>query len=226
MPGVDQFTKLLLHCDGTNGGTSFPESARGKSVSSANGLVTSTTQKKFGTASAAFGTSSGAIIMNDGGSPYTDLLAGSGDYTIDFWHWLQTAGHTEIMVDFRPLGGAGIFHTIYSNAGALTYHANSTNIINGAAITAGQWNHVAVTRQGTNARLFLNGTQTGGTQLDNLNYATLNSQRPFFMNDSVSAVNAVTGFMDEIRISIGVARWTANFTPPAAPYSKSGGFWI
>ena len=26
------------------------------------------------------------------------------------------------------------------------------------------------------------------------------------------------GWLDEFRVSKGIARWTANFTPPAAPY--------
>jgi hypothetical protein len=32
------------------------------------------------------------------------------------------------------------------------------------------------------------------------------------------------GWLDEIRVSKGIARWTANFTPPASPYGLGGGF--
>ena len=36
----------------------------------------------------------------------------------------------------------------------------------------------------------------------------------------------LTGWMDEIRVSIGIARWTANFTPPTGPYSKGDGAFL
>ena len=81
------------------------------------------------------------------------------------------------------------------------------------------WYHVAMTRDtSNNLRLFINGTQQGSTATSFTSDFTDNSF--FFGNSSISGgtTEALTGFMDEIRITL-VARYTANFTAPTKAFS-------
>jgi hypothetical protein len=81
--GNDSFTKILLHMDGANGGTTFTDANVGGSAHTwtANSATTSTGTLKFGTASENCGAGVGWIDTPDS----ADFTLGSGDFTIDFW---------------------------------------------------------------------------------------------------------------------------------------------
>lgn len=70
------------------------------------------------------------------------------------------------------------------------------------------WFHFAITVSGTILRLFVNGVVIG-----TYSYYGENNN-PTFTN---SLLCNSTAKIDEIRVS-DIARWTANFTPPTAPY--------
>ena len=83
-----------------------------------------------------------------------------------------------------------------------------------------QWTHVAFVRNGNDWIWFINGVQSGTG--DGGNY----SIRDVASTLSIGARNNGTyyqwnGYMDEIRISKGIARWTSNFTPPTNEYGLS-----
>jgi hypothetical protein len=78
-----------------------------------------------------------------------------------------------------------------------------------------QWAHVAVTRSGTSVKVFVNGTQVGTT------YTVSGSLMDGSFNwigalSTGSLGEAWTGYMDDIRITRGYARYTANFTAPTS----------
>lgn len=123
-----------------------------------------------------------------------------------------------------------------SNFWAIRLSANTLNIIVRSAASnivligpawnpAGDtWYHVAVVKDGTNGYMFfIDGTQIGTTTVDT-------SPIPDFgailtIGDySFSGSNYLNGWIDELRISKGIARWTANFTPPTAPYGDESNF--
>jgi len=73
-----------------------------------------------------------------------------------------------------------------------------------------QWYHIAVTREGSSLKQFVDGTQLGTTVTDNTNYA-----------DGLTWIGYggsgyFNGYMSDVRITKGLARYTANFTPPTA----------
>lgn len=229
MAGIDHYTKLMLHCDGANGGTVITDSSsNNRAVSTNGGCVTSTSQAKFGATSLAYGgTSVSLISMADGGSPYLDMTFGTLDFTIDFWAYYVSAGTSQFMADWRPPSVNGAYPTINTNAGNIAYIANSTQPITGGALPTNVWTHIAVTRAAGSTKLWMNGVQQGSTYADATNYLAPTTFRPAFMNDTFVSSSPFTGFMDEIRVSAGIARWNAAFTPPNAPYNRgAGGFWI
>ncbi len=80
---------------------------------------------------------------------------------------------------------------------------------------------ITITRSGTSTKMFIDGVQVGSTYTDNNNYGTSN---PFIIADygsPTTGTNQLNGYIDELRITKGVARYTANFTPPNAPFPNS-----
>jgi hypothetical protein len=185
----------------------------------AGSVQVSTAQSKFGSASM-YNAASGYVY----GNPYrnvSDFTFGTGDFTIDLWIRLSTGGTgtNRMIVDFRG-GAQGPYPALFYNGTQLSYYVNSAYAINGTTTIAVEtWYHVAVTRSGTNTKMFLNGVQEGPTYTDSTNYSVGNSARPFFGALGTDGSLQWYGYFDEIRISKGIARWTANFTPPTAPYS-------
>lgn len=147
-----------------------------------------------------------------------NLTLGTGDFTIEFWAYFDALG-TVIIYDGRPLGVDGAYPTIYLNAGALTYYANTGLRINGGALSTGVWYHIAVSRSGTNTKMFINGTQTGSTYVDSTNYLG-STDRPWIGEGSFSLGYAVNGRISNLRVLKGTALYTANFTPPTAPLTN------
>ena len=85
-------------------------------------------------------------------------------------------------------------------------------------ITANTWYHVAVSRQGTALRMFVNGALVGSSS----NTANMSSSGALF----IGRINATypaydwDGYIDELRITKGLARYTSAFTPPATPFGN------
>lgn len=219
--GNDAFTRIVLHMEGANGGTSFPDDNANGLVHTwtANSATTSTAAAKFGSTSLNCGAAAGWIDTPDS----ADFTLGSGDWTIDFWFNVQSGTGTTRNA-FGQYDSAG---SVWAAIGGLT----STNLMSlivktGAgtssatgttAFTTGGWHHYAAVRSGALIRLFLDGTQEAsaaisGTVVDSTDKFSVGRSGAF------AGVNW-NGFIDEFRLSVGIARWTANFTPPTAPYA-------
>lgn len=170
----------------------------------------SSVQSKFGGYSAYLDGTGDYITVPSG----SDFAFGTGDFTVEFW-FMQTVAGNPFLIDCRPTSSTnGAYFTTYINAGTVVFFTNSAARITSSAITTGVWHHVAVCRSGTSTRLFLNGTQTGSTYTDSTNYIA----SPVNIGASGNGLFPLTGYFDDIRITKGVARYTANFTPPAAAF--------
>lgn len=211
---------LLLHCDGADGSTVFTDnSPRPKTVTVSGTARISNTQAKWGGTSAKFDGS--GFLTLDGSS---DFVFGTGDFTIEFWLYnLDTTGN-RWFIDFEPNDGshaAGKINIL--NYGATTpwvQIAETTVLTGGAVITTGSWQHIALTRAGTNLKLFVDGTQTGSTVTNSTNL-DVGANRPILGTIGWGENSGFTGYLDDIRITKGVARYTANFTPPIAAFADS-----
>jgi hypothetical protein len=98
------------------------------------------------------------------------------------------------------------FTVTSAGIGLISLPASSSPIVSGG------WTHIAVVRDGDTFRMFENGTQTGSV-IDT--DALPNFAAPLYLGSSSASLN---GSLDEFRIS-RIARWTADFTPPAASYA-------
>lgn len=211
-------TKLLLHCDGVDATTSFPDSSASNHTMTAGGNAqVDTAQFKFGTASALFD-GTGDKISGDSG---TGFVNGSGDWTIDFWMRPHTTAGAQMLYDQRPSATNGLYPTIYLvNAGsgfAVNYFVNSADRLNGTtALSADTWYHVAVVKHTGHTVIYLNGTKDHASDYTDGNTYVNGTSRPYLGLDGTNDLSGFNGWLDEVRVS-DTALWTANFTPPTAP---------
>jgi len=218
IPGVDdQNTVSLLHMNGTNGSTTFTDES-GKTWSGLANAQISTAQSKFGGSSGYFDGSS--LIY----TPFTDdFYFASGDFTIDFWvNFISLPGNGVSSVFFYPRSSQSNFYVGY------LYNSNGTyqlrfNVISSlvlqepVTVSTGNWYHVAFVRSGNNWYAFLNGNQAGQTEISSA--AIPNTGQDFRVGGYDGTGEYGNYYLDEFRVSKGIARWTTNFTPPTNEYS-------
>lgn len=173
-----------------------------------------TSVKKFGTGSLKFDGAGDYCVVN---GQTSDFAFGTGDFTIEFWLYINSTSSFQVMYDGRPYATQTTQPTIYvDSGGALKYFANNANMIVGSTLGTGQWYHIALARSGTSTKLFVDGTQTGSTYTDSTNYTNTSARPVIGVDGNVINSGYVNGYIDDLRITKGVARYTSNFTPPAA----------
>jgi hypothetical protein len=205
-------TSLLTNY--TNAGI-FDSTAKNVLETVGNAQV-STTQAKWGTTSMAFDGTGDYLFSNPA---TTDLYAfGSGDWTIEFWAYLNSVTGTQTFYDGRPASVTTTQPTIYMASAVVTYYTGGSDRITGSTLSTGQWYHIAVSRSGTSTKMFVNGTQAGSTYTDSTVY-TNTAGRPVIAASGSSFGNfPLNGYLDDFRITKGYARYTANFTAPTAAF--------
>jgi hypothetical protein len=148
-------------------------------------------------------------------SQVTPIGFGSGDWTIEFWLYLNSTG-TQVIFDGRRTAASDVAPLIYYLSG-LKYYTAANDRITGGTLSTGQWYHIAVCRSGTSTKMFIDGTQTGSTYTDTNSYVQ-QSQRPTIGAEGVAANlgnSPLNAYIDDLRIS-KYARYTTTFTPPTA----------
>ena len=184
----------------------------------------STSVKKYGTGSLAFDGTGDCLKSN---TASTDLYAfGSGNFTIEMWFYITAFTNTyNTLFDSRPVSTQGAYPTIAITSGRLYYYVSSAERIATAnsTITTGQWYHLAVSRSGTSTKMFLDGTQVGSTYTDSTVYVN-GTSRPVIGAEGFNSPpnDVINGYIDDLRITKGYARYTATFTPPTSALSDTG----
>ena len=196
-------TSLLLNF--TNG--SILDSTGKNNLETVGDAQISTSVKKFGTGSLNFDGTGDYLSV-----PSTPNLAfGTGDFTIELWAYLNSQG-TFIIYDPRTTEPQ-IVPVIFTYLGQIKLYVNGADRIAGSTLSAATWHHIAVCRSGSSTKLFVNGTQSGSTYSDSNNYI---QTRVVFCVYPGNLTSYFNGYIDDLRITKGVARYTANFTPPSA----------
>jgi hypothetical protein len=167
--------------------------------------VLSTAQQKFGISSLYLDGSSYVTVASDEQFAYNNE-----DFTIEFY-WRPTAlGTQQILIDQRNTASeAAIYLEMNTSGNIRLFVSGAYQITSSVACTAGTFNHVAVSRSSGTTRLFVNGTLTPTTYTDANTYVA----RPIRIGASFTGATLATGYIDEVRVSRGVSRYTTAFTP-------------
>ena len=183
-----------------------------KTITANGNAQVSTVQKKFG---------AGSIVFDGSGDYLTipsniDFAYGTGAFTIEMWVYRTAGGANQVLTDQRTAAPTNYAPVVFINASnALQYNDGNSSVITGATtVPLNAWSHVVLSRSGTSTRLFLNGVQQGSTYSDSRNYI----QTPVTIGSRFNNTQNFNGFIDDLRISKGVARYTANFTAPIAAF--------
>jgi hypothetical protein len=200
-------TSLLLNF--TNG--AIFDNAMMNDLETVGNAQISTSVVKYGTGSMSFdGTGDWLLTQNN-----LTIGFGTGDFTVEFWinptNWSNTYAGV--------IGGQNTNSLwIGKNTSNFVLRAsNNTDLVSyGTMPTTGTWTHIAITRSGTTARMFYDGTQVASATTGH------NFVNAAFYIGQDGGGNAFTGYLDDMRITKGYARYTANFTPPTAAFSNTG----
>ena len=214
----DSYTVALLHMDGADASTTFTDES-GKTWTASGNAQIDTAQSKFGGASGLFDGTGDYITTGNS----TDFDNGTNDWTVDFWvrrNGAQVAFAGIFSPSVDVVGGWGVqFDT--SNRPILITRAGgaSTTRLTGTAVSDLTWTHIAVVRSGTTGYIFQDGTQTTSASLSGISFDSGGTGAAIGRRNTDENAQYFNGWIDELRYSKGIARWTANFTPPTTEYA-------
>ena len=217
--------QLLLHCEGTNNDTDMDDDSRvGHHFDFIGNSKLSSTQKKFGSTSLFTGTSDNDHVEVD--SDDTNFLElGTEDFTLEFWlYWDGVTGYQTVFDNGYGSGstaGSWMIQTDNNNGRMKWYQNGGALVTEGSDPANTTWLHYAIVRSSGTLKIYRNGIQT----------ATASTTNPYFTPDklSIGARNdgsyPFDGYIDELRITKGVARYSGsdtsstNFTVPTEAFS-------
>jgi len=214
-PATDVLAGVLLHAEGTNNSTTTLDSGcygRFSTCTFANSAVISTAQKNFGSSSLYFPGSSGNNVSI---SNSTWPTLGTQDFTIEFF----------VRVNSNSGNNNPLFNLGTSSNGIIIMCPNLTQVqvgINGSFITftyntsMGTWHHFAVVNASGTIHLYVDGVSHGSSTVN----PNISSQSVITLGcDALSVSQYLSGYMDDIRVSFGTARYTTAFTTPSSAFA-------
>jgi hypothetical protein len=210
--------------DGSNGSTTFTDaSSNGLTVTSNGGASISTAQSVFGGSSGFF----------DGSNDYLNIASnalfnfGTGAWTVEFWMlYLGTANLYPCIMGVTPSWAPGVVsiahdHTWAVNRLAVTANSHNTGdeVVSSAVLDLHRWYHCAIVRSGTSLKVFINGTESGSATISSgLTFDFSNGATRIGGGNGDGAASYFPGFLDDFRVTKGVARYSASFSRPSRAY--------
>lgn len=193
---------------GTNGGL-FDLTAKNNIETLSNACINSTT-KKFGT---------GSLALD--GSSYLKLIAntafefGAADFTIEAWVYATSSVNYRTIFSTRPNTYAGgIWVGLETNSWFPVVYANGLVVTSAYSIFSNTWTHLAFVRYNGVMYIYQDGVQRAyatHTEYKNNNKASIGY-------DAEPNGYPFIGYIDDLRVTKGIARYTANFTPPVEAF--------
>lgn len=215
---------LLCHFDGTNGQTTTVDSSSfARTVTGVSGLSLSTAQTKFGASSSDHSGAGGTAAWSVADS--ADFDFGSGQFTIEGFIRFKTYSSANIHALYNQYPGSGTDNACFFGPvlGTLAFYYSTTGLPGSSvgaawAPSTGVWYHIAVDRDASNVvRTYVDGV----VKSTNTVAATIfNSSLPPSIGGA-SPASRLDGYLDEVRVTKGVARYAGAFTAPTAAFPNS-----
>lgn len=203
---------LLLHCNGSNGSTTFTDNSPTPKTVTATGTSISTTSPKYGTGCLPVSGSGQYLTVTN----HADFALGTGDFTIEDWAYVDS--FTPALASILNIGAYNTGCLLRVESDKIQFFILGTSYTFATTISTGSYHHIAVCRYNGTLYAFLDGTLVGTPQ------AATGSipQNDIIIGKSAhSASEWLNGRHDEIRITRGLARYTANFTVPASEFGDA-----
>ena len=214
-------TKLLLPFDGANGATTTSDLSNSNHTATFIGNAQiSTAQSKFGGSSLSFDGSGDYLTLPDS----SDWDVGSQSFTAECWIYPVASPNQPIII--------GQWNNPYSWVLLLSNDSNRylrfifkvgaawNDNISSTAVALNTWSHVALVRDTNNVfNMYLNGVSIHNTTIA----GAADAVASVFLVGGSSAGDNFNGYIDNVRFTKGLARYTSTFTPPTTAHSTSAG---
>jgi hypothetical protein len=219
-------TVLLAPFEGTNGSTSTSDlSTRNHSSTfSGSSLSISTSQSKFGSSSLYHNNQSSTTDHVSFGSNSDFLINQNTEYTLEFWYRARDTATIPIL-GYGTYTSAIQFQMYATGDGVINFKQGSGSWgwgsidITGGTLTVDTWKHIAVVRNAGTLTVYVDGTSIGSASTGNWGGSTGTLRIGTYFGDA----RAGYFYMDDLRITKGIARYTGNFTPPTTSHLTSSG---
>jgi hypothetical protein len=228
VPGDQYYNScsLLMHFNGTNGSTTMTDNSKNNFVLTAtNGAALSSVQSKFG----------GTSLALDGTNDYVSISGNnilnfaSSDFTVECWVRLNAmptsdawptnySSHFIVITIGTPNLGDGIGFMIGQTK--LIIQNNDGQSVNGThGMTTNTWYHLAFVRYSNNLYLYVDGVQKGTAAYS----SAVGTGATTYIGCETGQGAFLNGYIDDLRVTKGVARYTTNFTPPTTQFPDNTG---
>lgn len=179
-----------------------------------NGVASSTAQTKHLSSSIGFNGTSSYIFMYAGGNVYN---FDNKDWTIEGWVYLTDLSGTNYILDGRTASATGITILWVTSAGVFTAYNGASYASATVSNLENTWTHFAVCRNDSTLQWYINGTASGSAHSVNINSRwDVSTSRFVVGRPGYSTGSYFNGYMSDLRITKGLARYTSNFTAPTA----------
>ena len=209
-------TRLLLQ--GTN--AKIVDGSRNFNIFLNQNTHLDTSIKKFGTASIEINGHTAHEFLKAPpqmhyGNNFLHRILDIGIFTVEFWLYVDSY-HGTYMDIVGVFNGVSSGWLIYQYGNNLDVYMNGSTLITGTRPSADAWHHIAMTRDGTTLRLFVDGSLHGSATTTGTGVSQTNN--PLRIGDTGGGRNALDGYIDDFRITYGKARYTSNFTAPTEEF--------
>ena len=185
--------------------------------------ASSTTQTKYASSSIYFDGSDHISIPSD-----DRFVLASGDFTVEMWVYIvSTSDSYGRLIECGAYNISGTWRINYNNtASSLVFQIGAPSsrpeITTSTALTLNTWYHIAVVRSGNTIKMFVNGTQEGGDLSYSGSFVGPTFDEMLIGTGVASSSNNTlqnffNGYLEDLRITKGLARYTSSFTPPTSP---------
>ena len=178
--------------------------------------TTSTTQTKYADTSLYFDGSGDYINVGD--TSFGNLPT---DFTLEGWYNFSALSTNRILIDTFLSGVSDSWQLYWRGTGSsISFWVGSGTVLqdpSASTITTNTWYHIAVCRSGSTIKLFIDGNEKDSATLS----TDLSPNRSIDLGRQASTdANYFQGYMEDVQIIKGLAKYTTNFTPPTQTQGK------
>ena len=169
----------------------------------------------FTPSNAAFTHDSNSVLLLHGDIGIIDDAGDqtAGDFTIEGYIFPTTTGTYRLLFDMRTAATDVALTLALDSSNSLYCYINGSIVIQGTTpLPLNFWWHVSLVRSSGSLRMFFNGVQQGSTYNDLNNYVA----RPLRIGADYSSAYGFTGYIDDVRITKGIARYMSAYVPPTS----------
>ena len=203
----------IRSASGASAGTTKTVTANGNAGIATVGIATTTAHFYNG---AAYFDGSGDYLTAGTSSDY---IFGTGDFTVECWAYFNAVSTYNALISIHNGDANWVLRvdTVSGTPRLLFYDGSTSNYSSSPATVAkGRWYHFAITRKSSSLKLCVNGVNEHTATVSN-NY-TINNNLHIGAQENNLAGTYLNGYLQDVRLYKGVAKYTENFTPPLPSY--------